>query len=240
MSIFPITSFSQAEQTGGFWLISLKLSVASPKAQAFDIGCLFGFDSDNQTLPLFQQTPSESEIQLQLLSQQAISAEKPPEQLFVRQPTIKNSSSEILSAALSSPNLLILGSELPMANLFYLAKQRSDLAEGVRTIALLHSQQGFPFAVKPALFMTPDLPAEAIGTSSLLEDWKITNRLASDLGLPGCFDGSLSEIFAFWASNQPASEAWKIVACTPLETQKKYLEISQQYSWIDFIGIQYS
>lgn len=68
-------------------------------------------------------------------------------------------------------------------------------------IMILESEKHFPFPIKPAKFMLkswPNTAASAIGASSLLEDWGIPNRLCSPLGLPGCFDGTLTELLAEW------------------------------------------
>jgi hypothetical protein len=35
-----------------------------------------------------------------------------------------------------------------------------------------------------------------IATCPLLEDWGFANRLASNAGLPGCFEGALSELLS--------------------------------------------
>jgi hypothetical protein len=133
------------------------------------------------------------------------------------------------------PNLILLGSELQQANLFYLAKYRSHQPD-FQTLALLHSKTNFPFKPKHALLMTPHLPPEAIGTSQLLEDWQIPNRLASQQGLAGCFDGALEALFADWLTQKnstvQANESWEMIVCAPNETQKKCLTISQSYDWI--------
>jgi hypothetical protein len=41
--------------------------------------------------------------------------------------------------------------------------------------------------------MVRELP-ERIAACPLLEDWGFANRLASNAGLPGCFEGELSQL----------------------------------------------
>jgi len=248
MAFFTVDDFSQTEQAGGFWLISLKLPVNESLPEAFDIGSTFWFDNLETPLYLFQQSRSATGNQLQLLSKQAIFANPVPDRVHVH----PAENTQITAKVNSAPNLMLLGSHLSIATALYLAKHRSQkeaqdkslLTNNGQTLALLHSEESFPFVVKPALFMTSHLPPEAIGTCSLLEDWHITNRLASSQGLPGCFDGELHEFFAYWIHSierqNSTPEKWQVIACTAFETQKKCLETSQSCDWIDFSGIHYN
>ncbi len=230
---FSIADWQQSEQTSGYWLISLTLS--SPLL--FDVGTSFWLDSNPEPLHLFNQVLQSNNVKLQLLSRVPIAKTVSPSQLHSCPP---KSSTTIPLAG----NLIILGSGLEMANLFYIAKQRLSSHATGQTLALLHSEQGFPFIVKPARFILPEMPAEAIGACALLEDWKIGNRLASDVGLPGCFEGSLADLLDQWiqyhnhqSENKP--ESWQVVACLPNEMQKKCLEICQSTDWLNFTGITY-
>ncbi|BBP42744.1 hypothetical protein [Thiosulfativibrio zosterae] len=90
---------------------------------------------------------------------------------------------------------------------FRLAQQ---LKSDWQLVMVLESETTFPFQVKPAKFILdswPESAAHAIGASPLLEDWRIPNRLCSPLGLPGCFEGNLTELEALWKI--PAS--WRVI-----------------------------
>ena len=231
---FAISDWQQSEQTGGYWLISLTLASSS----LFDVGTIFWLDSNPDPLYLFQQELQSNNVKLQLLSHSQIAKTISPGQLHSRPPKTP-------TTIPASANLLILGCGLEMANLFYIARQRLSSHVSGQTLALLHSEQDFPFTVKPARFILPEMPAEAIGACPLLEDWKIGNRLASDLGLPGCFEGRLTDLLERWiayhnhqADTEP--ENWQVVACLPNEMQKKCLEICQSTDWLNFIGIAYN
>lgn len=229
---FAISDWQQSEQTAGYWLISLTLS--SPFL--FDVGTSFWLDSTPEPLRLFYQELQSNNLKLQLLSRAPLAKTTAPTQLHCSPPKTK-------TAIPVTGNLLILGSGLEMANLFYIAKQRLSSQASGQTLALLHGEQGFPFTVKPSRFILPEMPAEAIGACPLLEDWKIGNRLASDSGLPGCFDGSLAELLDQWIQYhqqlETKPESWQVIACLPKEMQKKCLEICQSTDWLNFTGITY-
>jgi hypothetical protein len=215
------------------------------------VGTSFSLDSNPESLRLFHQLLQKDHLKLQLLSRHPI-AKTAPRQLHCHPPK---------TATIIQPeaNLLIIASGLEMANLFYLAKQRDSTQSTGHTLALLHSEDSFPFTVKPARFLLPEMPAEAIGACPLLEDWKIGNRLASDLGLPGCFDGSLTDLLEQWiqyhnhqreiqrdsrsedvgVKPEIKPENWLVVACGPNTMQKKCLEICQSTDWLNFTGIAY-
>lgn len=231
---FAISDWQQSEQTGGYWLISLTL--ASPFL--FDVGTIFWLDSNPEPLCLFQQELQADNLKLQLLSYSPIAKAISPSQLHGQPPKTP-------TTIPATGNLLILGSDLEMANLFYIARQRFSSHVSGQTLALLHSERGFPFTVKPARFILPEMPAEAIGACPLLEDWKIGNRLASDLGLPGCFEGRITELLELWIAyhnhqTDTKPESWQLMACLPNEMQKKCLEICQSTDWLNFIDIAYN
>lgn len=228
---FAISDWQQSEQTADYWLISLTL--ASPCL--FDVGTRFWLDSNPEPLCLFHQALQSNNLKLQLLSRAPIAKTTAPTQLHCSPP-------RTTTAIPTTGNLLILGSSLEMANLFYIAKQRFSSHASGQTLALLHGEQGFPFIVKPSHFILSGMPAEAIGACPLLEDWKIGNRLASDSGLPGCFEGSLADLLDQWIQYYQAEtkpEHWQVIACLPKEMQKKCLTICQSTDWLNFTGITY-
>lgn len=235
-TIFAISNWQASEQTAGYWLISLTISSSS----LFDVGTSFWLDansdSNSEPLRLFDQALHSHHLKLKLLSRSPIAQTNSPTQLYCLPPKTP-------STIPATGNLLILGSDLEMANLFYIAKQRFSSNATSQILALLHSKQGFPFVVKPARFMLPELPAEAIGASALLEDWKIGNRLASELGLAGCFEGSLADLLDQWIQydnrqTECKPEHWQVIACLPNEMQKKCLAICQSIEWLNFTGIR--
>ncbi len=232
---------SQSEQEGGYWLLNLTLSRLDKQGGEKDSSPLpeitirdsLQFEHHEQPLYVFQQTHTEQQITLQLLSRQPLPSPQPN---TLKVLAASSPSQPLLELCQSAPNLILLGSELQQANLFYLAKYRSH-QPNFQTLALLHCKIDFPFKPKPALLMTPHFPPEAIGTSQLLEDWLIPNRLASQQGFAGCFDGSLEALFAYWLAQKnstiQADESWQMIVCAPNATQKKCLMLSHSYNWLN-------
>jgi len=235
------TYVTQTEQLNGFWLIRFALnSESEPLPMEAALGKAFYFpEAPDSSLFLFQHSDHTSDKQLQFLS------EHPLDTSLLNQVTELRTDSE-QAWQLPSPQkpLLILGSNQHMANAFALAKQRQTLIEEAACSVMLASDTQFPFMVKPARFLMPKMPPEAIGACTLLEDWKIQNRLASKQGLPGCFDGDLLMFFDYWLQSmdhemQQAGnvEEWQAVVFADNSTQKKCLEASQRYHWLNLSGI---
>ena len=108
-------------------------------------------------------------------------------------------------------NQLWLASGLAMAWVFDAMKrwQVSDSSKG-RRLALLHSSDGFAFQPKPARYLLTIEP-QAIGACTLLEDWGVPNRLASEAGLPGCLDGDLDALYQAWLAAGNEQSEWRLV-----------------------------
>ncbi|MCF6345860.1 MAG: hypothetical protein L3J00_05260 [Thiomicrorhabdus sp.] len=227
----PIKQLSQHQQEGDFWLFNVTVdNLPTPQKQggvpppcftAIEFGCQFAFENSVHPLFLFQQNQTEQQTTLQLLSKHPLPNTQ-PNHLSVTPP--KPSHQQMVKTCQTATNVILLGSELHIANLFYLAKIRSQ-QPNTQTLALLHSETNFPFKAKPALLMTPNLPPEAIGACTLLEDWNIPNRLASQQGFAGCFDGSLEALFDYWLTQKNSriqnEEPWQVILCAPNKTQKK-------------------
>ncbi len=241
---YPIKQLSQQEQEGGFWLFNVRLNNVSfsekqgegnflpPPFPTIEFGCQFRFENSDHTLYLFQQNHMKQQATLQLLSQHPL-PKNAPKCLHVTPATPAHQA--MVKTCQTATHVILLGSEGHMANLFYLAKLRSQ-QPNTQTLALLHSDTTFPFKAKPARLMTPNLPPEAIGACTLLEDWNTPNRLASQQGFAGCFEGTLETLFSDWLTqknnNIQSNESWKVIICAPDETQKKCLAMSQSYDWV--------
>jgi hypothetical protein len=86
--------------------------------------------------------------------------------------------------------LLITGENLGIADALLSAQH---LKHHAKHCVVLLSGESFPCVIKPARFMVRELP-ELIAACPLLEDWGFANRLASNTGLAGCFEGTLSHL----------------------------------------------
>lgn len=243
-----IEQFEQVEQVNGYFLISLTLQ----DELAFDraIGKLFYISEEPDIkLTLFLHASQNNIHQYQFLSYKPFAKET-----FTRPGNLISSCDSSFIQPNPQQPLLILASDLAMANAFAIAKHRVNHSSNqssnnrsnqntnrkvdVPTIIALESNSTFPFTIKPARYLMPEMPAQAIGACTLLEDWKVQNRLVSTQGLPGCFDGDLSELFAYWVDNMQnqieSSEykTWQVLLFSNKETQQKCQQISQNKGWL--------
>ncbi|MBN2605725.1 MAG: hypothetical protein JXR47_00165 [Thiotrichales bacterium] len=189
---------NQIEQTGGYWLTRVELDDA--------ILLPFGFqlNINGNTLALFRQQGSEA----QFLSTSAIDIESNGTiQSNIDTPTWQIFQECLSNEPTQNPTLL-LASDINIANLLHFAQ---NATQDNRFIALLEATESFPFTVKPAKFLFEDFPPEAIGACPLLEDWKIPNRLCSENGLPGCFDGNIHTALSEWQTTTSWQERWQVI-----------------------------
>jgi|GEM_PF-1939728 len=234
-----LNQLTQTVQSGGYWLISGVLSKPLDAVYAF-----YTLDYLEQKVENQQACPDSQDPAIHL-------------SLFDYQPTtLKLLSHEPLSEATiqsgkvviqaqkqsaldfsTEKTTLLMASDLGIGPLFYVAKQIKN--NGLKHLALLHATQGFPFAVKPAQILLQDFPFEAIGGCSLLEDWKIANRLASELGLAGCLDGSITELLTPWleAENQRQAETplnWNLLSFAVKVPDSDMQSLLVHYPWIEY------
>lgn len=232
-----VDALSQTPQPGGYWLIHAHC----PPGQAPIVGVRFHLhNAAHIPLALFQQQPD----RLELLSR----APLPDSVLNSQAPWALHQEG---GCTLPSPvnvdtPTLLLGSDLGIAPLLYLGKHYAQSNRLAPWVALLHASEDFPFAVKPARYLLPNSPAEAIGSCALLEDWHLPNRLASEQGRPGCYEGSLSALFAYWLEAESHSRrappnpsesplpVWQVMAFLPAETHQACLALSARYDWIEW------
>lgn len=101
--------------------------------------------------------------------------------------------------------LLLIAENLKIASLLGIAKRYQTEAKAP-ILAVLYSDNQFPFKIQPALQIWPNFPSEAIGACPLLEDWGIPNRLCHSDFRPGCFQGSLTDLW----QNYPIPKDWQV------------------------------
>jgi|SRR5688572_21494171 len=70
-------------------------------------------------------------------------------------------------------------------------------AQAARVVVLFGSDT-FAFRPRPSTILVPHMPAGVIACVPALEEFGIASRLASPMGLPGCFDGSVTELAEAW------------------------------------------
>lgn len=224
------STIQQTEQLHGYWLLSF--SLAEPLELNIGLDKEFYFPSyPKQTLRLFNANSRNNNYQF-------LCSQKFSEEFCANPENLQTDSNELLKLPSDNSSCLILGADLAMANVFALA-QLCRKKESCK--ALLGSKQSFPFMVKPARFLMAQTPAVAIGASTLLEDWKIPNRLASQQGLPGCLDDSLVELFSFWLEAMAyiqvdMSPNWQIIIFADHETKKQCTKLCKDVNWVELLN----
>jgi dihydroorotate dehydrogenase electron transfer subunit len=67
-----------------------------------------------------------------------------------------------------------------------------------RLLVLFGADDTFPFRPRPSTILVPGMPAGVIASIPVLEEVGIASRLASTAGLPGCHDGTVTELAELW------------------------------------------
>lgn len=94
---------------------------------------------------------------------------------------------------------LLFGGGVGMPPMIFLCDSlRRDPA--FKPFVILGSEVPFPFDPRPASIMIPGVPNDVIAAAPLLEDWKIPNRLASMAGMPGTYNGYVTDLARLWLS----------------------------------------
>ncbi len=188
----------QTEQPNQYWLIYLNLD------KEIELPVNFFVEVEGIELKLFSQDSSNK--QAQFLAKQSLN------QTTSFTINLKRNSDwrfldEFEKKLDSKKTHCILVPEQNIAQGFYLSKK---FGRNYSLALIMEAKSEFPFQIKPAKFMFKNLPIKAagmIGACSLLEDWKIPNRLCSQTGIPGCFDGDLDAFENIW---QPPVD-WLII-----------------------------
>ncbi|QCU90841.1 hypothetical protein [Thiomicrorhabdus sediminis] len=219
-------------QLNGYWLWQVEID--EQMAAEDLLGQVLSLSSDSLPSNQFIETWlfAINGQSLQLLSKDANHAESTIDETSTWQLSLNR---ETQSQRLDwQKPILLVAENLAMANAFVIAKQ-SQLVQG-RCQVILGSEDGFPFMLKPARFIMDMMPAQAIGACTLLEDWKIPNRLASQSGVAGCFDGSTLECLSEYLHNcQRFGDLTdlQIVIFSDAENNDDFKKLCQQFSQVD-------
>jgi dihydroorotate dehydrogenase electron transfer subunit len=98
-------------------------------------------------------------------------------------------------------------------------------------LVLLGSDSPFPFRPRPSVIVVPGIPTGVIACMPLLEEWGIASRLANTADLPGCFEGSVTDLAAAWLSSlSPADLAEvEILSCGPPPMLESTATLARRY-----------
>ena len=125
---------------------------------------------------------------------------------------------------------LLIGEGAGIGPTLFLAEQMRG-KDGT-PLVLLGSSTPFPFRPRPSVIVVPGIPTGVIACMPLLEEWGIASRLASTADLPGCFEGSVTDLAAAWLSSlSPADlEAIEILSCGPPTMLESAASLARRYN----------
>ena len=106
----------------------------------------------------------------------------------------------------SRPRRLLIGEGAGIGPTLFLAEQmraKDGLAATGpwKPLVLLGSDTPFPFRPRPSVIVVPGIPTGVIACMPLLEEWGVASRLASTADLPGCFEGTVTDLADAWLSS---------------------------------------
>jgi hypothetical protein len=105
-----------------------------------------------------------------------------------------------MSVAADSPRALhvLIGTDAGYSSLVQAALRRRGDDETSRLLVFFGVEDAFPFRPRPSTILVPGMPAGVIASIPVLEEAGIASRLASTAGLPGCHDGTVTELVELW------------------------------------------
>jgi dihydroorotate dehydrogenase electron transfer subunit len=104
-----------------------------------------------------------------------------------------------MSDAGNSPRAwhVLIGTDAGYSSLVQAALRRRD-NETSRLLVFFGVEDAFAFRPRPSTILVPGMPAGVIASIPVLEEVGIASRLASTAGLPGCHDGTVTELVELW------------------------------------------
>ena len=136
------------------------------------------------------------------------------------------------AASPDRPRRLLLGGGVGIPPILFLAERLA----ASRPVVLMGSEVPFPFDLRRSAMPEAGLPAGmALGC---LEEAGIPSRTASRAGLPGCFDGFVTDLARGWlevrsslggAEQRPSLEEVEIFACGPDPMLRAVAELAREF-----------
>ena len=93
---------------------------------------------------------------------------------------------------------LLIGTDSEQAAIIHAANEMHASDPGTPLLVLLGAADAFSFRPRPSTILVPGMPAGVIAAVPSLEEFGIASRLASEAGLPGCYDGPVLELAEQW------------------------------------------
>ena len=93
---------------------------------------------------------------------------------------------------------LLIGTDSEQAAVIRTADKMHREDPSTPLLVLIGSPGAFSFKPRPSTILVPGMLPGVIAAVPSLEEFGIASRLASELGLPGCHDGTVLELAELW------------------------------------------
>ena len=93
---------------------------------------------------------------------------------------------------------LLIGTDSEYAAVIHAANEMHQADQRSPLLVLIGSDGAFSFKPRPSTILVPNMPVGVIAAVPVLEEFGIASRLASEAGLPGCYDGPVNELAELW------------------------------------------
>ena len=121
------------------------------------------------------------------------------------------------------PRRLLLGGGVGIPPILFLAERLA----ASRPVVLMGSEVPFPFDLRRSAMPEAGLPAGA--ALRCLEEAGIPSRTASRAGLPGCFDGFVTDLARGWLEVRSSHERVGLFACGPEPMLRAVAELGREF-----------
>ena len=121
------------------------------------------------------------------------------------------------------PRRLLLGGGVGIPPIVFLAERLA----ASRPVVLMGSEVPFPFDLRPSSIPEAGLPAGA--ALGCLEAVGVPSRTASRAGLPGCFDGLVTDLARGWLGVRSSRERVELFACGPEPMLRAVAELGREF-----------
>ncbi len=129
------------------------------------------------------------------------------------------------------PRPLMIGGGVGLPPMVFLAETIYQNRE-INPFVILGSEVPFPFKPRPSETVVTGIHQDTIASMPLLEDWGVTNRLASLQGYPGCFNGYVTDLARLWLDSLDSSihSQIEVFACGPHPMLEAVAKLCQEYN----------
>jgi dihydroorotate dehydrogenase electron transfer subunit len=129
------------------------------------------------------------------------------------------------------PRVVAVGGGVGIPPMIFAAQRLRESREFDAPLVLMGSELPFPFDVVPSKLELPGIPPSASHAMSLLEDWHVPSRLASNAGLSGAFRGFVPQLAREWLRSLPASALaeTQLLGCGPHGMLRALADLAREF-----------